>query len=77
MLTIPTAEHGEQMLNATQHAANFPYLVRARPALAADDVLWVAGFEPTDASRAESAALRERVASLARDGSPLLGTPMR
>jgi hypothetical protein len=74
VLTIPTAEHGEQMLNATQHSANFPHLVRARSQLQPADVAWVAGFEPTDASRRESSALRERVAALARDGSPLLGT---
>ena len=58
------------MLNATQHAANFPHLVRARSRLDAGDVAWVAGFEPTDASRAESSALRERVPTTAKPVQP-------
>jgi UDP:flavonoid glycosyltransferase YjiC (YdhE family) len=44
VLTIPTDNHGEQLLNAAVHARNFPNLVRARTKLAHEDVAWLVGY---------------------------------
>ena len=44
MLTVPTAGHGEQMLNSRVHARSLPHLVRAKNALRAEDVQWLLGF---------------------------------
>ena len=68
VLTLPTAGHGEQILNATVHARALPQLVRARARLKMADIRWLVGFEHTDASRAESDGLRQRCAALERPG---------
>ena len=75
VLTMPTAEHGEQMLNAATHARNFPVLVRARSRLAIEDVRWLVEFEFDEAARTESAALRNRVASIADSIKSVLRPP--
>jgi len=73
VLTMPTTGHGEQLLNARVHSRNFPQLVRAVEAkgliepggkLTKADLLWVVQYEQSDASRAESKNLREKVAAL-------------
>jgi len=74
VLTIPTEGHSEQLLNAAVHARNFPYLVRARPTIHTADLQWLVNFDSSSqAARAESVALREKVAELQTHGSPLLG----
>ena len=45
VLTIPTEGHGEQLLNATVHARNFPRLVRQRPRLHANDLSWLVNVD--------------------------------
>jgi hypothetical protein len=65
VLTIPTAGHGEQLLNAGVHARSLPLHVRTRSSLKLKDVRWLVKYVPTDASRAESARLRERCTMLA------------
>ena len=50
------------------HARALPNLVRARASLRIADVRWLAAFEHTEASRRESASLRERCAGLATQG---------
>jgi len=71
VLTIPTAEHGEQLLNSAVHAINFPNLVRARKKLYLEDVRWVTEFELKEEAVSESLHLRRRVTHLAEQGSPL------
>jgi len=75
VLTMPTADHGEQMLNAAIHARNFPVLVRARSSLAIEDVRWLTSFELSEDARAESAALRTRVASIGDGIGDVLRAP--
>lgn len=72
VLTVPTAGHPEQMMNARIHAASFPQSLRAVQRIKIDDVRWLVDFEPTEASRAESAALRERIALFDEEGAKLL-----
>ena len=73
VLTIPTEGHGEQMLNASVHARNFPNLVRQRPKLDVRDVRWLVNYNLQDAAVVtESAGLRRLVDDFNRDGSPLL-----
>ena len=73
VLTIPTEGHGEQMLNATLHARNFPELVQQRSRLLKEDIAWLAKINPfSEAAMAESAALRAKVTELQANGSPLL-----
>merc|ERR1712217_382948 len=59
VLTIPTAGHGEQMINSIVHMRNHPCLVRARNQLCIEDVRWVASFNRDTASRTESEQLRD------------------
>ena len=68
VLTVPTAGHGEQMLNAVTHARALPSLVRTRKSLKIADVRWLVEFVHTEESRRESATLRERCAALAEGG---------
>ena len=70
VLTIPTAGHGEQILNATVHARALPALVRTRGRLKLADVQWVAGTQPgsTEQARAESLALRTSCQALHAPG---------
>lgn len=75
VLTIPTAEHGEQLLNSTVHSANFPNLVRARKKIYIEDVRWVTEFEPKEEAVSESLCLRRRVTELIEKGSPILSPP--
>lgn len=73
VLTIPTAGHGEQILNATVHAAALPHNVRARSSLRMADLRWLVDFTPSEDSAAESEGLRARCAALERpDGLELL-----
>ena len=73
VLTIPTEGHGEQMLNASVHARNFPSLVRQRPELDVRDVRWLVNYNLQDAAAVgESTGLRRLVDDFNREGSPLL-----
>ena len=76
VLTIPTAGHGEQILNASVHARALPESVRSRSTLSMADLRWLVSFEHSDASRRESEVLRERCAALEKTGglAPLLGS---
>jgi hypothetical protein len=76
-----------QLLNARVHARNFPNLVRATPLvgcanpggrLTLDDVQWLVSFEASEASEAESGALRESVAGLQQTigANSLLSAPV-
>ena len=74
VLTIPTDGHGEQMLNASVHARNFPNLVRQANALDIKDIRWLVNFDTVDPSASrESAHLRNLVTTFNEKGSPLLG----
>ena len=68
VLTLPTSAHGEQILNAVVHSRALPHLVRTRSSLSMVDVTWLSTFEHSEATRRESAALRERCAALAASG---------
>lgn len=72
-ITIPTANHGEQLLNASAHARNFPLLVRKRHKIAKEDLEWLAGFDlEENKACAESLMLRTLVADFLEKGSQLL-----
>ena len=75
VLTIPTFQHGEQIMNAVAHARALPHLVRTRMRLRIADVRWLTSFEHTDESRRESAGLRERCAAVAEGLDRLLAAP--
>jgi hypothetical protein len=72
VLTVPTGGHPEQMMNSRIHSAAFPNLVRAVTKIRIEDVRWLVDYEPTEASRAESEALRERAASFEKVGAVTL-----
>jgi len=72
ILTVPTAGHAEQMMNARIHARSFPNSVKAVSRIKIEHVRWLVDFEPTEASRAESEALRERAGSFGDEGARLL-----
>lgn len=74
VLTIPTEGHGEQLLNASVHARNFPNLVRQRPKLDAADIRWLVNFDLEDPAAArECTNLRDLVTNFNEQGSPMLG----
>ena len=74
VLTIPTEGHGEQLLNASVHARNFPNLVRQKPKLDAKDIRWLVNFDLQDpAAGKECTNLRSLVTNFNEQGSPLLG----
>ena len=75
VLTIPTFQHGEQIMNAVAHARALPHLVRTRMKLRIADVRWLTSFEQTDESRQESAGLRERCAGVAEGLDRVLAGP--
>jgi UDP:flavonoid glycosyltransferase YjiC (YdhE family) len=75
VLTIPTFQHGEQIMNAVAHARALPLHVRTATKLRIADVRWLTSFEHSDASRKESAGLRERCANAADGLDQLLQAP--
>eukprot|EP00316_Scyphosphaera_apsteinii_P011982 CAMPEP_0119309326 /NCGR_PEP_ID=MMETSP1333-20130426/14964_1 /TAXON_ID=418940 /ORGANISM="Scyphosphaera apsteinii, Strain RCC1455" /LENGTH=414 /DNA_ID=CAMNT_0007313279 /DNA_START=75 /DNA_END=1319 /DNA_ORIENTATION=- len=64
VLTIPTNQHGEQLLNAAAHSRNFPALVRARDRLEIDDIRWLCSYQPTTQAHETSSSLRKRCTAL-------------
>lgn len=79
VLTIPTALHGEQLMNARMHARQLPNLVRigsgpGNVELTVEDLRWLSGFDLSGrtkqfvAARNESLRLRARCEAVATDG---------
>lgn len=72
-ITIPTANHSEQLLNASVHARNFPLLVRKRQNITKEDIEWLVDFDLKEKQAcAESLTLRTLVGDFLKNGSPLL-----